>query len=113
MGDEAPWREITPDDYLRETMALTRNAQNALLSAQHQGRFRLRLVLRESLDLKHGTKRDWNPLWVHDYHFGRHNLIHAADEVVIERCDGSRYRVNRSSSPWTTELIEEGRSLAT
>lgn len=76
---------------MRETMALTRNAQNALLSAQYQGRFRLRLVLRESHDLKHGTKRDWDPLYLHDYRFGRHHLIHAAAEVVIERCDGRRY----------------------
>lgn len=79
MGEEAPWREVTPDDYLRETTALTTQVQNALLSAQHQGRFRLRLILRESRDLKHG----------------------------------SRYRVDRTASPWTMELIEEGPSLAT
>ena len=65
-----PWREITTDDYHpRIFPATTASAPwiassdrvYALLQEQHRGECRLRLNLREAVDLKRSPKA--NPLW--------------------------------------------------
>lgn len=106
MTDERPWREITPSDYRRTSFRLTRWAQDAILQARNAGEFRLRLVLRESENLKKKLKRRRDPLYVHDYNFGPTNIAWEADELVIERCDGQRYRIDRTTSPWAAISLE-------
>lgn len=86
-----PWREITADDFLRSDPTETSAAQAALLEAQHQGAFRLRLVLREATDLKSGPNRD--PLWLLDYEFGPRAIVLGAEEVIIEERTGQRHLV--------------------
>lgn len=102
MQNDRPWREITPDDYLRESSLLTRRAQDALLKAQDAGDFRLRLVLRERDHMKRALKARRDPLYVHDYVYGPTYMVWRAFEVVIERRDGQRYRVDRTTTPWST-----------
>jgi hypothetical protein len=90
----APWREVTPDDFLRPTFRETSAAQKALLRARDEGRFRLRVVFYEAKHLKCGSQRD--PLWLYDYHFGHPpHVLWGADEVVIETRDGRWHVVER------------------
>lgn len=94
-----PWREITTDDYHpRIYPATTTSSQwiassqrvHELLLQQHQGEFRLRLILREAVDLKRGPKA--NPLWYWDYDPGP-DAISCVTEIWIETKDGRRRRV--------------------
>src|SRR3954447_12377217 len=95
MTDLPPWREVEPADFLRETYKETLAAQKALLKARDEGRFRLRLVLREAKDLKSCAFRA--PLWLYDYKFGPHHILTGADEVVIETRDGRRHEAKRAT----------------
>jgi hypothetical protein len=98
----APWREITTDDYHpRIFPATTASAQwiastncvAALLGEQHRGECRLRLILRESLDLKPGPKAD--PLWVWDYDAGPPAITCVAETWILTK-DGRRRRVGEN-----------------
>src|SRR4051794_15782491 len=88
-----PWREVTPDDFLRETYKETLAAEKRLIQAHKDGQLWLRLILREAKDLKHGAFCD--PLWPYDYKFGTHHMLRDVDEVVIETRDGRRHVVER------------------
>ncbi|GLS56883.1 hypothetical protein GCM10007886_50690 [Methylobacterium gregans] len=44
-------------------------------------------------------------MFVHDYRFGHAMILRQADEVVIERSNGLRYRVDRARCPWTATPI--------
>ena len=101
MNDLPSWHEVTPDDFLRPVIRDTVEAQKALLQARDAGQFRLRLVLREAKDLKRCAFR--NPLWVHDYRYGRPYIL-AADEVVIETRDGRRHIVSPLAEQATDPL---------
>jgi hypothetical protein len=99
-----PWREITTDDYHWRTHAEPHSADawmaqaariRDLLQRQVDGEFRLRLVLREAVDLKSGAKRDPNRLW--DYDMGATTITGAA-EIVIEKKTGHRQVVQLARS---------------
>ena len=99
-----PWHEITTDNYYpRERRALGAAAEieasrtiYELLSRQQALEFRLRLVLRETHDLKPGPGRD--PISVSDYEIGPSAVLSAA-EVVMETKDGRRHLMARNSAP--------------
>ena len=100
----APWCEITTDDYHWRTHADPHSedawiAQAArirdLLQRQIDGEFRLRLVLREAVDLKSGAKRDPDQIW--DYDMGATTITGAA-EIVIEKKTGLRQVVQLARS---------------
>lgn len=102
-----PWREITTDDYHPRTFPDTFSGRawitssetiRALLQRQYDGEFRLRLVLREAVDLKRGGVR--NPEWVWDYNFGP-SMIFDARETVILLKSGRRCFVATSGAPET------------
>jgi hypothetical protein len=110
MTDEGPpWREITTDDYAPRVFTNLRalEAWNAstktlklLLLRQSLGEFRLRLILRESVDLRWGPTAD--PNWRWDYAHGPDIALDAA-EIWIERADGRRKRVDQMETrpqPW-------------
>src|ERR1700712_726875 len=108
-----PWREVATDDYHWRTHADPHRedawiAQAArirdLLQRQIDGAFRLRLVLREAVDLKSGAKRDPNQIW--DYDMGATTITGAA-EIVIERKTGLRQVVQRARSG--TKALKRGR----
>ena len=73
VSDELPpWREITTDDYHPRAFpdgkggaAWIASSQRIkdLLERQHAGELRLRLVLREAVDLKRGPRGDPTWLW--------------------------------------------------
>jgi hypothetical protein len=99
-----PWREITTDDYHWRTHATPHSIDawmaqalriRDLLQRQIDGEFRLRLVLREVVDLKRGAKRDPNQIW--DYDMGATTITGAA-EIVIERNTGLRQVVQLARS---------------
>ena len=99
-----PWREITTDDYHWRTHAEPHSIDawmaqalriRDLLQRQIDGEFRLRLVLREAVDLKSGAKRDPNQIW--DYDMGATTITGAA-EIVIERKTGLRQVVQLARS---------------
>ncbi|WP_336491590.1 hypothetical protein [Methylobacterium nigriterrae] len=102
MSELPPWREVTPDDFLQATYWETSATQRALLQARDAGQLRLRVIFRESKDLKPGSGRD--PLWLFDYRFSEPYLLWDADEVVIETRDGRRHVVERSGTPLTIPL---------
>lgn len=72
--DSSPWREITTDDYWK---------------------YRLRLILREAVDLKRGPKA--NPLWYWDYDAGPPAITSVA-ETWIQLNDGRRHVWKRTGS---------------
>ena len=95
----ASWLEITSDDYYpREVrrqpgtrfMVAAWDRLDALLAQQRAGAFRLRIVLRETHDLKPGLGR--NPLSVDDYEYGPDIVLDAKEVVLITR-GGQRRRV--------------------
>ena len=105
-----PWREITTDDYHWRTHAEPHSvdawmAQAArirdLLQRQVDGEFRLRLVLREAVDLKSGAKRDPDRIW--DYDMGATTITGAA-EIVIEKKTGHRQVVQLARSGTKTRM---------
>jgi hypothetical protein len=96
---QPPWREITTDDYHPRTFpAPTPSAPwiascdrvYALLYEQHEGKCRLRLILREAVDLKRSPKA--NPLWLWDYDAGPPSISCVA-ETWIQTKDRRRRRV--------------------
>lgn len=110
MTDEGPpWREITTDDYapraftnLKALEAWNASTQTLklLLRRQNVGEFRLRLILRESVDLRWRPTAD--PNWRWDYAHGPDIALDVA-EVWIERDDGRRKRVDQMKTrpqPW-------------
>ena len=95
----APWREITTDDYHPRIFPATSpsapwiassNRVYALLQEQHRGECRLRLILREAIDLKRGPNA--NALWYWDYDAGPPAITCVA-ETWIQTKDGRRRRV--------------------
>jgi len=72
-----PWREVTPNEFLRATYKETLTAAKRLIQARRDGECRLRLILREAKNLKHGSQRD--PLWPYDYKFGTHHMLRDVD----------------------------------
>jgi hypothetical protein len=93
-----PWREITTDDYHPRTFANTGNSAQWIASSdrvydQHQGKCRLRLILREAVDLKRGPRAD--PLWCWDYDAGP-PAINCVSEIWIQTKDGRQRRVGES-----------------
>ena len=102
MSELPPWREVTPDDFLQASYWETSATQKALLQARDEGQFRLRVIFRETKDLKSASGRD--PLRLFDDHFGEPYLLWDADEVVIETCDGRRHVVERAGTPQTIPL---------
>lgn len=99
---DPPWLEITPDDYYPRarrdepgpsfwTDAI--KTVRDLLQRQYDGEFRLRLVLREAVDLKPLGKRD--PLMIRNYEMGPETFLTEAD-VVIETRDGRRFLVPKT-----------------
>lgn len=105
MHDEPPpWREITTDDYHPRVFpdgkggtAWIASSQRIkdLLERQHAGEFRLRLVLREAVDLKPGPRVD--PTWLWDYDAGPAAIMSVA-EIVIQTKDGRRRKEARTVS---------------
>lgn len=107
--DLPPWKEITTDDYgprnFRDTGGGTdwitsSETIRALLQRQHDGEFRLRLILREAVDLKRGPTVD--PNWKGDYRWGP-DLVLAVAEICIERKNGRRKRIDNlltRPKPW-------------
>ena len=90
----APWREITTDAYhprifpattARAPWIALSDRVYELLYEQLEGRCRLRLILREAVDLKRGPKAD--PLWYWDYDAGPPANACAA-EIWIQSKDG-------------------------
>jgi hypothetical protein len=61
-----------------------------LLLQQHQGEIRLRLILREAVDLNRAPKA--NPLWCWDYDPGL-DAISCVAEIWIQTKDRRRRRV--------------------
>ncbi|WP_336487426.1 hypothetical protein [Methylobacterium nigriterrae] len=102
-----PWREVTPDDFLRETYKATLAAEKHLIRARENGQLRLRLILREAKDLKYGAFRD--PLWPYDYKYGTHHMLRDVDEVVIETRDGRRHLVERLRATQASPLAAQAR----
>ena len=97
-----PWREITTDDYHPRIFPATTPSAlwiassdrvYALLQEQHRGECRLRLILREWVDLKRGPKA--NPLWYWDYGAGSPTITCAA-ETRIQTKDGRRRRAGEN-----------------
>ncbi|GEP07404.1 hypothetical protein [Methylobacterium oxalidis] len=97
MTDALPWREITTDDYhhdrafpdldpVRAWIASEARVKE-LLQEQHDGRCRLRLVMREAVDLRRHPMA--NPRWVYDYNIGQ-GIVTMAEEIVIEFRNGRR-----------------------
>ncbi|MCJ2131565.1 hypothetical protein [Methylobacterium sp. E-045] len=110
MTDEPPpWREITTDEYAprifmdlgsSEAWIASSETLRLLLVRQHEGEFRLRLILREGVDLRWGPTAD--PNWRWDYAHGPEFALDAA-EIWIERADGRRKRVDQMETrpqPW-------------
>lgn len=110
MTDELPpWREITTDDYaprifvdLGPSAAWIASSETlrVLLVRQLEGEFRIRLILRECVDLRWGPTAD--PDWKWDYAHGPELALDAA-EIWIERADGRRKRVDQMETrpmPW-------------
>ncbi|POR42686.1 hypothetical protein CRT23_11165 [Methylobacterium sp. V23] len=64
-----------------------------LLYEQHEGRCRLRLILREAIDLKRGPKAD--PLWYWDYDAGPPAITCVAETWILTK-DGRRRRVGEN-----------------
>ena len=92
-----PWREVTTDDFHSRNFPETTigsafiaqtAAAHELLRGQHEGRYRIRLVLREAVDLK--PSKRFNPFWLFDYQVGCDDMRTCADEVVIEFRNGRR-----------------------
>jgi hypothetical protein len=99
-SDEPPWLEVTtdhymprnfPDSYSGAAWVASTEYLRDLLQRQHDGEFRLRLVLREVVDFKSYPSRD--PRWFWDYSHGP-DLVLSAAEIVIETRDGRRRRVD-------------------
>jgi hypothetical protein len=109
MDELPPWREITTDDYAPRIFVdlgssaawiASSDALRLLLARQREGEFRLRLILRESVDLRWGPTAD--PNWRWDYIHGP-NLALDAVEIWIERENGRRKRVDQMETrpaPW-------------
>ncbi|AWN43769.1 hypothetical protein [Methylobacterium durans] len=101
-----PWREITPDDYHHarafrdldpiQAWIAQEGIVKDLLQGQLDGAHRLRLVLREAVDLKPHTKPD--PRWFFSYDVGA-SMISMAEEIVIEFRIGRREVVMMPRGP--------------
>ncbi|WP_457104353.1 hypothetical protein [Methylobacterium sp. P5_C11] len=96
-----PWREVTPDDYhprihedsLGGSAYITAGrVVHKLLQDQLDGKHRLRLVLREAVDLAGRDKKRQTPYWLWAYDHGVSMILSAA-EVVIEMRSGKRHVV--------------------
>jgi hypothetical protein len=96
-----PWREVTTDDYhprIREdsiggsAYIAAGRAVHQMLQDQLDGKYRLRLVLREAVDLAGRDKKRQNPYWLWAYDHGVSTILSAA-EVVIEMRSGKRHDV--------------------
>ncbi|WP_019906103.1 hypothetical protein [Methylobacterium sp. 77] len=100
-ADEEPaWRDLLtseygpkvfPDDIGGSAWLSSSECLRALLQRQHNGEFKLRLVLREEVDFRRGPSRD--PNWKGDYYWGP-DLALCCAEVWVERKDGPRKRVD-------------------
>ena len=94
---DPPWREFTTDDYYPVTRRSRSGYEpwieasdwiQAMLTRQHAGEFRLRLILREAVDLKRGPKVNPTNIW--DYEVGP-SAVFAVRQVVIVTKDGRRH----------------------
>lgn len=103
--DPPPWKEVSTDDFHPRTFrghtgseawVASTNRVRELLERQHAGEFRLRLVLRETVDLKPRGQRD--PRRLFEYDCGPFATTEA--EVVIVLKDGRRYTVTKVPAPW-------------
>ncbi|GJD41276.1 hypothetical protein [Methylobacterium bullatum] len=104
-----PWRELTSDEYGPRNFPDSKGGAawvasseclRALLQRQHDGEFRLRLILREAADFRNFPGRD--PNWKGDYDWGP-DLALCCAEIWIERRNGRRKRVDTMSTrprPW-------------
>lgn len=100
-ADGPPWREVTTDDYHpriyeddlggRAYIAAGETIRR-MLQDQLDGKCRLRLVLREAVDLAGRDKRRQNPYWLWSYDLGVSTITSVA-EVVIELRSGRRHVV--------------------
>jgi hypothetical protein len=95
------WLEVTTDDYYprdvrrqpgTQFMTAAWDRLDELLAQQRASAFRLRLVLRETHDLKPGLER--NPLSISDYEYGP-DIALDAKEVVLITHDGRRRQIIR------------------
>ncbi|KQU17728.1 hypothetical protein ASG63_09570 [Methylobacterium sp. Leaf94] len=103
MSGEAPsWREITTDEYAPRIFPETSGSAQwiassdrvyELLKGQHEGQYRLRLILCEAVDLKRGPNA--NALWYWDYDAGPPAITCVA-ETWIQAKDGRRRRVGEN-----------------
>jgi hypothetical protein len=96
-----PWKEVTTDDYhprIHEdshggsAYITAGKVVHRLLQDQLDGKYRLRLVLREAVDLAGRDKKRQNPYWLWAYDHGVSTILSAA-EVVIEMRSGKRHVV--------------------
>ena len=97
--DGPPWRDVTTNDYAPRNypdtvggaawIASTERIRE-LLVGQHEGRYRVRLILREAVDFEPRFNR--NPDWFWHYSRGP-DLVKSFAEIVIERKNGRRVRV--------------------
>lgn len=94
--ESPPWFDVTTDAYHWCTFPgleaqPARAAQGVriqeLLKGQHANVYRLRLILREQIDLRSGSQRDPFCLW--DYDFGCTTILRVA-EIVAETRSGQR-----------------------
>ena len=97
----APWREVTTDDYHPRIYPDTYGGRayitagetiRQMLQEQLDGKCRLRLVLREAVDLAGRDKKRQNPYWLWSYDLGVSTITSVA-EVVIEMRSGRRHVV--------------------
>lgn len=97
----APWREVTTDDYHPRIYPDSFDGRayitagetiRQMLQDQLDGKCRLRLVLREAVDLAGRDKRRQNPYWLWSYDLGVSTITSVA-EVVIEMRSGRRHVV--------------------
>ncbi|KQS79719.1 hypothetical protein ASG32_24990 [Methylobacterium sp. Leaf361] len=102
-----PWREVTTDEYhprIHEdslggsAYIAAGRVVHQMLQDQLDGKYRLRLVLRESVDLAGRDKKRQNPYWLWAYDRGVSTILSAA-EVVIEMRSGQRHTVRMVRNP--------------
>jgi hypothetical protein len=102
-----PWREVTTDDYHPRThkddfggsaYVTSGRTIHRLLQDQLDGKHRLRLVLREAVDLAGRDKKCRNPYWLWSYDLGVSTILNAA-EIVIEMRSGQRHTVRMVRNP--------------
>ena len=96
---DPPSREFTTDNYYPVTRRSRPGSDpwieasdriQAMLTRQHAGEFRLRLMLRETVDLKRGPKVNPTNIW--DYEVDP-SAIFAVRQIVMVTKDGRRQMV--------------------